>query len=120
MWALHKLRKLMSTYCGPLINVNALLSSPSSECPEPDIPRPFHLVNLGCALFIHLHSFYDTNTYAHTHMRAGIQAHMHSYKYSHRPSYQHRGMHTHTVMDVYTDFHTSLEVCINLQLDFPF
>ena len=45
MWALHKLRKLMSAYCGPLINVNALLSSPTSESPEPEVPRPFHMVS---------------------------------------------------------------------------
>ncbi|KAK7097783.1 E3 ubiquitin-protein ligase HERC2-like isoform X3 [Littorina saxatilis] len=49
MWALHKLRKLMSAYCGPLINVNALLSSPTSESPEPEVPRSFHVLS-GSAL----------------------------------------------------------------------
>ena len=44
MWALHKLRKLMSTYCGQMINVNALLSSPAADSPEPEVPRQFHVV----------------------------------------------------------------------------
>lgn len=45
MWALHKLRKLMSMYCGSFVNVNALLSSPAMEGPEPELTRPFHLVS---------------------------------------------------------------------------
>ncbi|KAL8607282.1 hypothetical protein ACOMHN_047613 [Nucella lapillus] len=49
MWALHKLRKLMSTCCGPLINVNDLLSSPTSDSPEPELARPFHMLS-GSAL----------------------------------------------------------------------
>ncbi|XP_059157195.1 E3 ubiquitin-protein ligase HERC2-like isoform X2 [Physella acuta] len=49
MWALHKLRKLMSANFGHLINISALLSSPSRESPE-EIPRPFPLSMSGSAL----------------------------------------------------------------------
>lgn len=44
MWALHKLRKLMAANFGSLININDLLSSPTSESPEQEVLRPFPLV----------------------------------------------------------------------------
>lgn len=43
MWALHKLRKLMAANFGSLININALLSSPTTDSPE-EVPRPYPLV----------------------------------------------------------------------------
>ncbi|XP_012936715.1 E3 ubiquitin-protein ligase HERC2 [Aplysia californica] len=50
MWALHKLRKILATSYSNLININALLSSPTTESPEQEVPRPFHMTMSGSAL----------------------------------------------------------------------
>ncbi|GFN81530.1 E3 ubiquitin-protein ligase herc2-like, partial [Plakobranchus ocellatus] len=50
MWALHKLRKIMAANFGSLININALLSSPTTESPEQEVARPFPLSMSGSAL----------------------------------------------------------------------
>uniref|UniRef100_A0A2C9K806 HECT-type E3 ubiquitin transferase n=1 Tax=Biomphalaria glabrata TaxID=6526 RepID=A0A2C9K806_BIOGL len=49
MWALHKLRKLMAANFGSLININALLSSPTTDSPE-EVPRPYPLSMSSSAL----------------------------------------------------------------------
>ncbi|KAH9523229.1 E3 ubiquitin-protein ligase herc2 [Bulinus truncatus] len=49
MWALHKLRKLMAANFGNLININALLSSPTADSPE-EVPRPYPLSMSSSAL----------------------------------------------------------------------
>ena len=47
MWALHKLRKIMAANFGSLINITALLSSPTADSPEQEVARPFPLVSGG-------------------------------------------------------------------------
>ncbi|XP_064637694.1 E3 ubiquitin-protein ligase HERC2-like isoform X2 [Lineus longissimus] len=39
MWALQKLRSLISTNFGAGLDISALLSSPAAESPEPELPR---------------------------------------------------------------------------------
>ena len=46
MWALQKLRKLMTSQFGPDINVNALLASPTGDGPDPDSTRGYGMVNV--------------------------------------------------------------------------
>ncbi|GFS15828.1 E3 ubiquitin-protein ligase HERC2, partial [Elysia marginata] len=50
MWALHKLRKIMAANFGNLINITALLSSPTADSPEQEVARPFPLSMSGSAL----------------------------------------------------------------------
>ena len=45
MWALHKLRKIMAANFGSLINITALLSSPTADSPDQEVARPFPLVS---------------------------------------------------------------------------
>ncbi len=46
MWALQKLRKLMTAHFGANININVLLQSPSTEGTEVDPQKPISMVSI--------------------------------------------------------------------------
>ena len=45
MWALQKLRKLMTSHFGPNINVNMLINSPTSDGLESDAQKDYGMVS---------------------------------------------------------------------------
>ena len=45
MWALQKLRKLMTSHFGPNINVNMLLNSPTVDGLESDAQKGYSMVS---------------------------------------------------------------------------
>ena len=54
MWALQKLRKLMTSHFGPNINVNVLLSSPSGDCADLESAKVYQV----SFKIIFIHNFY--------------------------------------------------------------
>ena len=45
MWALQKLRKLMTSHFGPNINVNMLINSPTADGLESDAQKGYGMVS---------------------------------------------------------------------------
>ena len=54
MWALQKLRKLMTAHFGPNINVNALLASPTAEEADSEGQKAYNMVGNFNSLFVEL------------------------------------------------------------------
>ena len=53
MWALQKLRKLMTSHFGPNINVNMLINSPTADGLESDAQKGYGMVSNDFMMLAH-------------------------------------------------------------------